>query len=155
MNNGCFDMNPNGNQIAIDLRRIVRLQKEAVRDELRDETCSARRLGCGRLENFNTRPIQIFTDDNKAWSTLLQRNADGCVENDKTCVFRVEKVECGTATFRALIPLGEEEEFDGNDVCRRRRFIATDSFITIKLSCICAIRCLNDTFVDLCIRNPI
>jgi len=155
--NGCFDMNTSGNQIAVDLRRIVRLQKEAVRDELQHELCSSRRLGCGRLEKFNTRPLQIFTDDDRAWRTPIRRNTDGCNPEDVSCVFRVEKVECGTATFRALIPIGGEmgEEFDGDDICERRRFIPTDSFITIKLNCICAIRCLNDTFVDLCIRNPI
>ena len=157
MNNSCCN---SGSMIAEDLRRIVRLQKEAVRDELQEEFCSARRLGCGRLENFNTRPLQIFTDDDQPWACPINRNSDGCHNNEKTCVLRVEKVEGGAATFRALIPIdgetGEEgfEPFD-NDICRRKRFIATDSFITIKLGCICAIRCMNDTFVDLCIRNVI
>ena len=146
-------MNTGMNQICEDLRRIVRLQKHAVREELTDEFCSARKLHCGRRNLCNTRPLQIFTDDDKAWSIPIHRNEDGCENMEKSCVFRVEKVDGGTATFRALIPVGE---FDGEEGCERnRKYIPTDSFITIKLNCICAIRCLNDVFVDLCIRNPL
>ena len=147
-------MNNGMNQITEDLKRIVRMQKEAVRDELQDEFCSARRLHCGNRNLCNTRPLQIFTDDDKPWGCPINRNADGCENMEKSCVFRVEKVECGAATFRALIPVGEA--FEGEEDCdRRRKFIPTDSFITIKLNCICAIRCMNDAFVDLCIRNPL
>ena len=148
----CCCANTDG--VAMVLRNIIRLQREAVRDELREETCFANRLGCGRLEEFNTRPLQVFTDDDKAWGCPVHRNSAACVTEEKTCVFRIEKIEGCTATFRALIPNGEMENFENpENPCVGKRFIATDSFKTIKLPNISAIRCLNDTFVDLCIRN--
>jgi len=144
MNCGC------NNDITQSLIRIVRMQREAVREELSNELCSGRSLGCGRRERINTRPMQIFTDDDKAWGCPIFRNEDGCEAEGKTCVFRVERVEGCTATFRALI---SDDHFDDtNNPCKPGKFKSTDSFKTIKLCDIAAIRCLNDTFVDLCIR---
>ena len=121
------------------LEKIERLQKEAVREELKEEMCDANRLGnsdaCGLLK-YNTRPIEIFCGCDHPWNCPIDRNStDGTMTN----VFRVEKVEGDYAVFRAL-------EVDNDDLK------STNSFITIKLCNIDALRCLGDCFVDLCIR---
>ena len=133
------------------LRNIVRLQREAVRAEVAEEFCDANRLGCGRREEFNTRPLQIFTEGDRPWHCPINRNNAACSDMPDTCTFRCEKIEGCLATFRALIPLNQIEQ-DGNNPCSGGRYIATDSFITVKLENIAAIRCLNDCFVELCIR---
>jgi hypothetical protein len=56
-------------------------------------------------------------------------------------VFRVEKVDDNCCTFRVLIPEGPDEDGCFN-------YIATNSFFTLNLSCCCAIKCLDDTFVE-------
>lgn len=61
--------------------------------------------------------------------------------NTCSCVFRIEKLEDCCATFRVLAP-------NPNATTCNSEFIATDSFFTIDLGCVCAIKCLNDTFVD-------
>ena len=151
-NNQCC---PVMNEITTDMMKIVRMQKEAVRAELRDEFCSSNRLGCGRRDEFNTRPVQIFCGCNHPWSCAINRFNSNCEEEPKSCVFRIEKVERGCVTLRVLIDTGIHgpELNDVYDGCSKHKFLATDSFITIKLCDISAIRCLGDTFVDLCIRN--
>ena len=153
--NACND------EIAENLRKIVELQKKAVREELSEQMCDADELGfsISNPARFNTRPIQVFTDDDEPWKTDVNRNDDGCHECEKTCVFRVEKVEEATATFRALIHCEKccENEEDRCHECEERerknkKFKSTNSFITIKLDKIAAYRCLGDTFVDICIR---
>lgn len=59
-----------------------------------------------------------------------------------TCsnVFRVEKIDGCCATFRVLAP-----NPDTADVANP--YVATNSFFTMNLNCVCALRCLNDTFV--------
>lgn len=144
MNNQCG--RGGGDEIKFLLEKIVKMQREAVRGELAEEMCDGF-LGNNDLCRFrcNTRPLQIYTDDDKPWGLPTNRNEGGCEEFDKSCTLRVEKVEDGTATFRALKDCGFD---DGG----HKKFESTDSFITIKLGCICALRCLHDTFVDLCIR---
>ena len=145
MNNQC--PRSGGDEIKRLLENIVRMQKEAVRGEVEEQMCDGH-LGNNDLCRFrcNTRPLQIFTDDDKPWGTPIERNEDGChEESEKSCVLRVERVEDGVAVFRALIDCGKH-------VDHKERFKSTDSFITIKLACICALRCLKDTFVDICIR---
>jgi len=147
---------PLQSEVTTDLVRIIGMQRRAVREELNDEFCSSSRLGCGRRDEFNTRPIQLFTDDDKPWSVPIDRFASVCEGCPKTCVFRVERVNNGCVTLRGLIDTGVHPEFEevtGHGSCTKHKYLATDSFITLKLNCICAIRCLGDTFVDLCIRN--
>ena len=65
-----------------------------------------------------------------------------CVGNTDTCstVFRVEKVDGNCCTCRVLQ--------DNPDTTSLNPYIATNSFFTMSLDCICAIRCLTDTFVE-------
>ena len=46
------------------------------------------------------------------------------------------------ATFRVLAPNTDQNEVDTIP------YIATNSFFTMNLECVCVLRCLNDTFVE-------
>ena len=146
-----FNNNEGVSSIAGIMRNICRLQQEAVRAELSDLTCDARHLGCGRKELFNTRPVHVYTDDDQPFHCSINRNDASCNEENRSCTFRIERVQGNTVTLRALVPVGEQEPTQ--NPCKPGKYLATDSFITINVGCICAIKCLNDSFVDLCIRN--
>jgi len=153
-------VNLGDDDIKILLEKIVILQREAVRGELEEEMCDADFLGVAGNVNlqYNTRPIQIFTAEDHAWHCPTSRNNDTCDGCEESCVFRVEKVDNCTATFRALIPCEKgcrdnEPRVECQDnLPEHRHFKSTDSFITINLGRIAAIRCLRDCFIDLCIR---
>ena len=76
-------------------------------------------------------------------STVICSNPQ-CNNNVGECssVFRVEKLDGCCATFRVLNQNPEES------CCNSIPYIATNSFFTMDLNCVCAIKCLNDTFVD-------
>ena len=61
----------------------------------------------------------------------------------RSSVFRVEKVDGCCATFRVLAPNTDTTEV------ATYPFEATNSFFTMNLNCVCALRCLQDTFVCL------
>ena len=56
-------------------------------------------------------------------------------------VFRVEKIDGCCATFRVLANNPDTSE-------TALPYVATNSFFTMNLSCVCALRCLPDTFVE-------
>ena len=144
------------NEITKLLVNICKMQKEAVREEIQEEMCDGKLGKCAELgrAKFNTRPLEIYTDDDKAWSCPVDRENPCCKsEGDKrTCILRVEKVVDGCATFRALKHHSNECVEGHREGHGHERFKSTDSFITIKLENIAAIRCLKDCFVNLCIR---
>jgi Spore coat protein Z. len=153
-------MNCNNNNNIYDdvtetLEKIIELQRREVIEEIGDVYCDFDVLG--ELEchppKCNTRPIQVFTGDDRPWHCPVSKEEDGCDTNgrDQTCVFRAERIQNGAVVLRALKEkhcAGENETFNALE-----RFEATDSFITVKLGCICALRCMRDTYVDLCTRN--
>ena len=57
-------------------------------------------------------------------------------------VFRVEKIDENCATFRVLALNDDPTE------SATIPYIATNSFFTVNLNCVCVLRCLNDTFVE-------
>ena len=65
-----------------------------------------------------------------------------CGDGTTICssVFRIEKIDGNCATFRVLAP--------NTDTTTGYPYEATNSFFTMNLNCLCAIRCLNDTFVE-------
>lgn len=67
-----------------------------------------------------------------------------CGEAGAVCsnVFRVEKLDENCATFRVLAP-NPDTTTNGTIP-----YVATNSFFTMNLDCVCAIRCLQDTFVE-------
>lgn len=67
-----------------------------------------------------------------------------CNDEGATCsnVFRVEKIDGCCATFRVLA------ENTDDTTSATIPFVATNSFFTMNLNCVCALRCLPDTFVE-------
>ncbi len=138
-NNNCCDINET-------LRKIDRLQKEAVGSEIQ-QGCCRDVLGEENIcDTFNTRPITFYTAENRLCDYPINRYASGCgCDGEETsCVLRVECVNNNSCQCRVLV--------EGKSKCGRPSYYATDSFVTIRLSDIGSCRCLPDTFVDLCIR---
>ena len=112
------------------------------------DTCDRGFLGCGMTTpiSCNTRPVMLYTccGNGTPWSMPTTKEDVTCGEPSVTCsnVFRVEKIDGCCATFRVLAP-----NTDQTDVANP--YVATNSFFTMNLNCICALRCLNDTFVCL------
>ena len=65
-----------------------------------------------------------------------------CQQAGAVCsnVFRVEKIDGCCATFRVLA--------ENTDTTSIYPYVATNSFFTMNLNCVCALRCLPDTYVE-------
>lgn len=104
------------------------------------DTCDRGFLGCSASSiNCNTRPIMLYTccGNGVAWSMPISREPD---ETTTSNVFRIEKIDGCCATFRVLSP--------NTDTGSIYPYEATNSFFTMNLNCICALRCLQDTYVE-------
>ncbi len=104
------------------------------------DTCDRGFLGCNASSvNCNTRPIMLYTccGNGVAWSMPISKDP---TETGTSNIFRVEKIDGCCATFRVLIP--------NTDTTEVFPYEATNSFFTMNLNCICALRCLQDTYVD-------
>lgn len=129
------------------LKVILVLQNNACPDNCLD-TCDRPVLGGGpNCLICNTRPVMLYTccGNGAAWSMPTTKDTTITCEpgsNSTTCstVFRVEKLEGCCATFRVL-----EENPDTTSL---NPYVSTNSFFTMDLNCVCAIKCLSDTFVD-------
>lgn len=135
----------NFDEIRRILENINRIQREAVRDEIQEETCSARRFE-SRLDAFNTRPIIFYGIDRQEWEFPINREDPGLIgDPELSSICRVENVVGDSVTCRVLrmIPTNNEAF---------PIFESTNSFFTLRLVDIASCRCLRDTFVDLCIR---
>lgn len=132
-------MNNNSCCINDILRAIDVLQCGAEKIDDIPNTCDRPFLGLASQGNtfvYNTRPVTLYTSNN----TLISAPYTLDETEDTSTVFRVEKVEEGTATLRVLAP--------NPDTGSIFPYVRTDSFIIVNSSCLCAIRCLADTFVD-------
>ena len=120
------------------LKTILVLQKESDIPGNCLDTCDKRSLGdipsiCG----YNTRPITMYLCG--CCNTRLEMPiSKDPAETTLSPVFRIEKLDEDTATFRVLIANA------GDPVT----YTATDSFFTVDIDCICALKCLGDTFVE-------
>lgn len=109
------------------------------------ETCDRGFLGCGTTTlGCNTRPVILYTCSGGVtpFSVPTTRENVVCGDEGVTCsnVFRVEKIDGCCATFRVLA--------DNPEPTALTPYIATNSFFTMNLNCVCALRCLPDTFVE-------
>lgn len=109
------------------------------------ETCDRGFLGCGTTTlGCNTRPVILYTcsGNGTPWSMPTTRENVVCGDEGVTCsnVFRVEKIDGCCATFRVLAP--------NPDTTSVYPYVATNSFFTMNLNCVCTLRCLPDTFVE-------
>lgn len=151
VNDMCNNNKTESNCIAEILNVILVLQQNACPENCLD-SCDRPVLGGGpNCLICNTRPIMLYTCGccGTPWSMPVCKdsnancNPDNNVERvSRVCsdVFRVEKVDGNCCTCRVLQ--------DNPDCNSLNPFVATNSFFTINLDCVCSIRCLSDTFVD-------
>lgn len=144
MNNNA---NGSGNCINEILSVILVLQENACPDNCLD-TCDRPMLGGGsNCLVCNTRPVMLYTCCGNGIPFSMPNSKDvttNCAGEGitDTCssVFRVEKIEGNCCTFRVLAPNPDETSLNP--------YVTTNSFFTMDCSCLCAIRCLNDCYVD-------
>ena len=140
------DNNSNSNNCIADILKVILiLQLDACGPDSCLDTCDRPVLGCGTPISCNTRPVTLYTccGNGTPWTMPTTKSVvdcDGTLTDTCSAVFRVEKVEDNCATFRVLVP-----NTDTTSLCA---YEATDSFFTMNLNCVCAIKCLNDTCVD-------
>ena len=133
------DNNTNQNCcIANVLEQIVRLQNRSEKLECFDEGCDRPFLGpTPTTICFNTRPITLYRCcDGELFSFPFTLNG----ETSTSTVFRCEHVEGCCATCRVLAP-------NPDTTNTTMPYVTTDSFFTINLDCVSALRCLPDTFI--------
>ena len=109
------------------------------------DTCDRGFLGCGTTTTgCNTRPVVLYTccGNGTPWSMPTTKENVVCGDEGVVCsnVFRVEKIDGCCATFRVLA--------NNPDTTSLSPYVSTNSFFTMNLNCVCALRCLNDTFVE-------
>lgn len=132
-------MNNNSCCISDILKAICILQYSAERMDDIENTCDRPFLGINAQQNtfvYNTRPITLYTANNNLISTTYETEG----ETNESNIFRIEKIEENLATLRVLAPNPDETSIFP--------YIKTDSFIIVNTGCVCALRCLNDTFID-------
>ena len=126
------------NCLARILNVIKVLQNNAEKLDCNDNSCTKPYLGLNvNTLCFNTRPITLYLCNNEL-VTLNYTNTDG--EELTTTVFRVESV---TDDSVGVLLLSESTDASGNIT-----YTSTNTYATINLDCICAIRCLSDTIVN-------
>ena len=124
------------NCLARVLNVINVLQNNIEKIDCLDNSCTKPYLGPNTsLVYFNTRPIMLYLCNNNP-VTLNYTSADG---ESTTTVFRVENV---TNDSVSVLLLEESIDSDGNTT-----YLSTNTYATINLDCICAIRCLPDVIV--------
>lgn len=126
------------NCLARILNVIKVLQNNALKIECKDNSCTKPFLGVN-IETvcFNTRPITLYKCDNSL-ITLNYTNDSG--ESVSTNIFRVESVSCDSVK---VLLLEETTDSSGNV-----SYLSTNTYATINLKCVCAIKCLPDTIVN-------
>ena len=121
------------------LKVILILQQSVCQNDCCLETCDRGFLGQSSNMFFNTRPIVLYSCGSGNDPIAMPISKDPTVTTTST-VFRLEKLDGCCATFRVLAANTDEGSvfpYEG-----------TNSFFTMNLSCVCRIRCLDDTFVD-------
>ena len=107
------------------------------------DTCDRGFLGTSVTSfAYNTRPVVLYTSFSNGTTPWSMPTSRDDVLGETSSVFRVEKVDDNCATFRVLVPNEDPE------TSALRPYVITNSFFTMNLNCVCAIRCLNDTVVE-------
>lgn len=131
--------NSNCDGIRDILKTILILQKETNIPGVCLDACDKRSLGnLPDVCSYNTRPITMYLCGccNTRLEMPTTRNP---FDTTTSPVFRIEKLDEDTATFRVLIA-----SLDGDTVT----YTSTNSFFTVDIDCICVLKCLGDTLVE-------
>ena len=122
----------NNNCLANILKVINVLQNNAEEDCPNNNGCTRPFLGdFPTIVCFNTRLVTFYRCDNSL--VTLPYTLDGTTST--TSIFRVESVSDDSVTVLLL-----QDNGDGT-------YTNTNTFATINLGCICAIRCIGDTTI--------
>ena len=121
------------------LKVILLLQQSVCQNDPCLQTCDRGFLGQNCTTFCNTRPIVLYTCSSGSTPIAMPISKDPA-ETTTSTVFRLEKLDDCCATFRVLAPNTEPSA--------SFPYVATNSFFTINLGCVCIIRCLEDTFVE-------
>jgi len=119
------------------LETIVNIQRQGQCIDVCSNACDRPVLGSSILCNLaNTRPVNLYTCPGSVLWTMpyVLNGTEGT-----SSVFRAEAVENCCATFRVLAP--------NPDTTSTNPYVSTNSFFTINLNCVSALRCLEDTFI--------
>lgn len=133
------DNNKCENCISEILKVILLLQQSVCQNDCCLETCDKGFLGQNCSSFFNTRPVTLYTCSSGS-TPLAMPISKSPTETTTSSVFRLEKLDDCCATFRVLT--------NNTDTSSSFPFMATNSFFTINLNCVCILRCLEDTFVE-------
>lgn len=133
------DNNKCENCISEILKVILLLQQSVCQNDCCLETCDKGFLGQNCSSFFNTRPVTLYTCSSSS-TPLAMPISKSPTETTTSSVFRLEKLDDCCATFRVLT--------NNTDTSSSFPFMATNSFFTINLNCVCILRCLEDTFVE-------
>ena len=138
VNNVNNDTNCCNNGIIEILQVINVLQSNACPENCLN-SCDRPALGGGtNCIICNTRPIMLYTccGNGVPWAMPITRTETG----ETSPVFRIEKIDGCTCTFRVLAP--------NTDQTSLYPYVGTDSIFTMNVNCICSLRCLNDTYIE-------
>lgn len=125
------------------LKLIEKLQRSCECDQTIDNTCLKPFLGTScNFECFNTRPVTFYGCDNNLISIDYSTVINGETLSGTSSIFRVEKVEGCCVIVSVLIPNPDTENTN-------RPYVTTNQTAIINLDCVCALKCLGDTIVDL------
>ena len=125
------------------LKLIDILQRSSEQEECFDNTCSRPFLGVNIPSLcFNTRPVTFYGCNNNLITVNYTTVINGETLTGESGIFRVEKVDDGCLTVSVLIT-----NPDTTDTLRP--YITTNNTATINLNCVCVLKCLPDTIVDL------
>ena len=125
------------------LKLIEKLQNNSRCENINDNSCSKPFLGTPmNIECYNTRPITFYGCDNNLITVDYTTTVDGTELSGTTSIFRVEKVNGCCVLLSILIE-------NPDTTATTRPYISINQTITINLNCVCAIKCLGDTTVDL------
>ena len=124
--------------IANILDIIVRLQNRSDKFDCLGDGCDRPFLGpTPSTICYNTRPINLYRcSDGDLWTFPYTLNGT----TGTSSVFRVEQVDGCCCTCRVLAP-------NPDTTAVTQPYVATESFVTINLSCCGALTCLPDTFI--------
>ena len=125
------------------LMLIDALQRSATKDECFDNTCSRPYLGVNIPSLcFNTRPVTFYGCDNNLITINYDTTINGAPVTGTSGIFRVESVQDCCCVCTILIP-----NPDTTDALIP--YVSTNQTATINLKCVCALKCLDDTIVNL------
>ncbi|HPE14575.1 MAG TPA: CotY/CotZ family spore coat protein [Bacilli bacterium] len=118
---------------------ILKLQQSSqIIEDTTINSCNKPFLGdCPIINCLNTRLVTLYSCCNANIITLPY-TLNGV--NGESSIFRIEKLDGCCATFRILT--------SNPDTSSQQPYVATDSFFTIRIDCIGAIKCLGDTFIS-------